>query len=107
MFVRIRTNTWNLNLVDKVVAHYSERKVPVVLTFMAYYGETIPEEHQHNYTFRKRTLNSYWVITQGAWDNIMARYSNSLVYACGKDANTHGCKYCGNCLREYFATMAR
>ena len=108
MFVRVRTNTWNLELVDSVIEHYTERKVPVVLTMMAYYGETIPSGHQENYTFRKRTTNSYWVITPQAWDNIVARYkSDSLVYICGKDANTHGCKYCGNCLREYFSTVER
>jgi len=108
MFVRVRVNTWNLSLVDKVVAHYSERKVPTVLTFMAHYEGFIPADHRDNYSFRKRTLNSYWVITPEAWDNIVARYKdNSLVYTCGKDSNTHACKHCGNCLREYFSTISR
>jgi len=108
MFVRVRTNAWNLKLVDSVVEHYSARKVPIVLTLMAYYGESIPEGHENSYTFRKRTLNSYWVITPEAWDGIVDRYrGNFLVYPCGKDANTFGCKHCGNCLREYFSTVSR
>lgn len=108
MFVRIRTNTWNLELVDQAVEYYSSRGVPVVLTFMAYYGIPIPAEHQENYSFRQRTLNSYWVITPKAWDEVMSRYQdNCLVFSCGKDAETFACKDCGNCLREYHATAKR
>lgn len=108
MFVRIRTNMWNLELVNLAVDYYSKRKVPIVLTFMAYYTVKIPKEYEQYYTFRKRTLNSYWVITQEGWDLVMSSYkSNPYVYTCGKDANTHACSRCGNCLREYFATMER
>lgn len=108
MFVRVRVNTWNLDLVREVVRHYSARKVPVVLTFMAYYTESLPEGHEGCYTYRKRTMNSYWVITPNAWNGIMAGYAdNQWVYACGKDADTFACHRCGNCLREYFATMER
>lgn len=108
MFVRFRANTWNLELCDSVVEHYTARKVPVVLTFMAYYTECVPRGHEANYTFRKRTMNSYWVITSKAWDAVVARYTgNQYVYPCGKDANTFACHRCGNCLREYFATMER
>jgi hypothetical protein len=108
MFVRVRVNTWNLSLVDAVVEHYTERKVPVILTFMAYYTEDLPSGHERNYTFRKRTMNSYWVITPDAWDRVMAHYATEqYVYACGKDANAFACHRCGNCLREYFATMEK
>ena len=108
MFVRFRTNTWNLKLADDVVQHYTERKVPVVLTFMAYYGETVPPEYAPDYSWRQRTLNSYWVITPDAWDRVKDRHHNNpLVYTCGKDANTHACSRCGNCLREYFATKEK
>src|SRR3989344_96569 len=79
MFVRVRVNTWNLELVDQAVSHYSAASIPIVLTFMAYYTESI-----------------------------LARYEgNPLVYSCGKDANTFACSRCGNCLREYFATRER
>src|SRR3989338_1427356 len=64
MFVRIRTNTWNLNLVDVAADYYSERKVPVALTFMRYYTEVLPKEHENYYTFRKNIINSYWKITK-------------------------------------------
>lgn len=108
MFVRVRTNTWNLELVDRVVGHYSPGKIPIILTFMAYYTESIPDGHKEYYSYRKRTMNSYWVITQEAWNMVVNRYtSNSLVYTCGKDANTFACYRCGNCIREYFATMER
>lgn len=111
MFVRIRVNTWNLKLVDKVVAHYSEREVPIILTFMAYFVGKIPSEHEANYVFRKRTLNSYHAITTKAWERIMSRYKyNKWVYSCGKiegEKGTSACRHCGNCLREYFATMER
>lgn len=108
MFVRVRVNTWNLELVDQAVSHYSAASIPIVLTFMAYYTESILAGHEDNYTYRQRTLNSYWVITPKAWNKIMARYQgNPLVYSCGKDANTFACSRCGNCLREYFATRER
>ncbi len=112
MFVRFRTNTWNLGLTDLTVAFYSDRKVPVVLTFMAYFGSGgIHKGHKINYVFRKRTLNSYHAITTEAWEKIMARYKyNKWVYSCGKiegEKGTTACRHCGNCLREYFATMER
>ena len=108
MFVRARVNTWNLENVDRIVVHYTTLEVPVVLTFMAYYDETIPDGHTDSYVYRKRTLNSYWVITPAAWDAVVARYaSNKWVYTCGKDADTHACSRCGNCLREYYATRER
>ena len=106
MFVRVRTNTWNLILVDKVVQHYTNYLVPVVLTFMAYYEETV--ELEKDYVYRKRILNPYWVITPTAWNRIVEQYKyNPLVYTCGKDAHTYACCHCGNCLREYFATIER
>ena len=108
MFVRVRTNTWNLDIIDQAIDHYTALGIPVVLTFMAYYAKTIPEKYKHNYEFRQRTMNSYWVITQEAWDEIMDRYANnSYVYTCGKSANDFACHRCGNCLREYFATMEK
>jgi hypothetical protein len=112
MFVRARVNAWNLEkVVDKVVDYYSERGIPVILTFMAYFKEKIPEGYEAYYTFRKRTLNSYWAITTAGWEKIMARYKyNKWVHSCGKiegEKGASGCRFCGNCLREYFATMER
>lgn len=110
MFVRVRVNTWNLDLVHKVVAHYSKREVPIVLTFMRYYTKVLPKEHEIYYTFRKNIMNSYWKITRDGWSMIMARYQyNHLVHPCGIEGEkgTTTCRHCGNCLREYFATMER
>ena len=111
MFVRVRANTWNTHVIDKAVAYYTLNEVPIVLTFMAYFNLSIPEAHRQNYVFRKRTLNSYWAITTEAWEMIMLRYKyNIWVYSCGKiegERGTTACRHCGNCLREYFATMER
>lgn len=113
MFVRVRTNMWNLeNVVDKAVDYYASREVPVVLTFMAYYNEsTIPQEYKYHYMYRTRTLNPYWAIRTDAWREVMKRYEdNKWVSSCGKiegEKGTSACRFCGNCLREYFATMER
>ena len=112
MFVRIRTNTWNIDkVVCPAVNYYSSCSVPVVLTFMAYYKNQVPEKYVEDYIWRKRTLNSYWAITNFSWKKIMGIFNdNRLVHSCGKiegeEGDTH-CKFCGNCLREYFATMER
>lgn len=111
MFVRIRTNTWNLEMVDVVVDYYAAHEVVVVLTFMAYYTGQIPAAHQKSYMLRRRTLNEYQAITTAAWEEVMRRYQNSpWVYSCGKvegELGTTGCRFCGNCLREFFATLER
>jgi len=115
MFVRVRTNTWNLDKVVKpAVAYYAGRQVPVVLTFMAYYLAAVPETHRGDYVWRKRTLNHYQAIGTAAWRRIMGlwqdRPEEKWVYSCGKlegeKADT-SCKRCGNCLREYFAALER
>lgn len=114
MFVRIRTNMWNLDsVVYPAIMYYQKREIPIVLTFMAYFDnpEKIPEDFADSYVFRKRTLNSYYAITTKAWEEIMDvfRY-NKWVYSCGRiegeKGDTH-CRFCGNCLREYFACKER
>lgn len=112
MYVRIRTNTWNLDKVVKpAVSYYAPKNVPIVLTFMAYFSTPIPEGHEDNYVFRKRTLNSYWAITTKAWEEIMELFKyNIYVYSCGKIEGELGstkCVRCGNCIREYYATKTR
>jgi len=105
MFVRFRTNTWNLNLCDRAVDYYTKEEIPVVLTFMAYHNKKDIKEIE-DYQYRKRTLNSYWAITNSAWLYTMDRYlGNKYVYSCGREGIASQCKFCGNCLREYFATM--
>jgi len=110
MFVRIRTNAWNLkDVVIPAIEYYTSNEVPVVLTFMAYYDE---KPYMNNdYVYRKRTMNSYYAITTDAWERIMLPFRyNKYVYSCGKvegEKGTSGCKYCGNCLREYYNTLER
>jgi len=107
MFVRFRTNTWNLDLCDKVINYYTSQEIPVILTFMAYHNKKDIKEIE-DYQYRKRTLNSYWAITTSAWLYTMDRYvGNKYVYSCGREGITSQCKFCGNCLREYFATMEK
>ena len=113
MFVRFRTNMWNVEsgLIDKAHEYYAKKKVPLVLTFMAYYKLTIPEEYRKYYVERKRTLNSYWAITTEGWERVMSLYKyDHYVYSCGKiegEKGITGCARCGNCLREFFATKER
>ena len=112
MFVRFRTNTWNKDLCSRAVRYWTGLNVPVVLVFMAHNGEEdIPEDYRRDYVFRKRTLNSYWAITTTAWKEIVTRFlAMKLVYSCGRVEGELGdtkCKFCGNCLREYYATMER
>lgn len=106
MFVRFRVNTWNLKLAESAVEWYSAREVTTVLTFMAYETlDEIPEEDRWAYGLRKRTLNTYFAITAGAWEHVMEYFRrNKWVHACGfhEDVSTE-CRHCGNCLREYHA----
>lgn len=111
MFVRVRTNTWNTENVDEAVDWYTSRDVPVVLTFMAYFKTKPSPGYVKDYMLRKRTSNDYLAITSKAWRRVMKRYEyNILVSSCGKiegeKGDTH-CRYCGVCLREYFATTER
>lgn len=108
MYVRIRTNRWNIsNVVFPAVDYYTLLDVPVVLTFMAYYTESIPEQYKRFYEWKKRTLNSYWCLRENAISSIMQLFSdNPLVYSCGVRGQ-HSCRYCGNCVREYYVTKER
>jgi hypothetical protein len=114
MFVRFRTNTWNLAVANEAITYYTSKDVPVMLTFMAYFetaADAIPDDYKADYVFRKRTLNSYWAITSQAWFWVMSGWKfNKLVYSCGHVEGEKGdtkCKFCGNCLREFFATKTR
>jgi len=118
MFVRIRTNMWNINtVVIPAIEYYTSKEIPVVLTFMAYYDtddkvpEEIPPDYLKYYRFRKRTLNAYYAITTHGWELIMSEFMyNHWVYSCSKiegEKGTYKCHRCGNCLREYFYTMEK
>lgn len=112
MYVRVRANRWNMaDVVRPAVDWYTEKGVPVILTFMAYYDTEVPEKFQRYYIFKKRTLNAYWVIKTEEWRAIMEEFwDNDLVYSCSKiegEKASRSCARCGNCIREYFVTMER
>lgn len=115
MFVRFRVNMWNLWLLREAVNYYAKREVPIVLTFMAYYDESsIPTMFKGNYIFRERTINSYYAITTESWRRVSRFWEDTeydkWVYTCGKIEGERGttlCRFCGNCIREYHATMER
>lgn len=108
MFIRVRVNMWNLgSIVNSVVKYYSNRDVPIVLTFMAYYTNEIPDGYKGAYEWRKRTLNSYYVLKQGHIQDIEDNFMNNFyVYSCGYKGQ-HSCIFCGNCIREYYNTKER
>jgi hypothetical protein len=108
MYVRFRTNAWNIEILKQAVEFYTTRDISVVLTFMAYYSSDIPEDFKQFYSYNKRTLNEYYTIKKEKWDEIVELFrGNPLVFTCGKDYNIHPCKNCGNCLREYYKTKER
>jgi hypothetical protein len=109
MFVRVRTNMWNIGpVVSPAVEYYAVKLgVPVVLTFMAYYTQKLRQSYEGAYEWRKRTMNSYWVIKRECVDGIEALYADhDNVYLCGRHGSST-CSACGNCLREYYAAKER
>jgi len=108
MFVRFRTNAWNISLLKEAVKYYAEdRKIPFVITYMAYFRKPIVKSFLKSYTFEKRTTNPYWCLNREAQLKIEAQFVNDpLVYACGYKG-THSCARCGNCIREYYNAKER
>lgn len=97
MFVRARVNIWNLPLIDAIIDFY-KNICPVVLTFMAYYTETIPELCRDKYEFKKRVLNSYYCLKPEYLQEIKERYEAfEWVYYC----NSGACIDCNNCKELY------
>lgn len=107
MFVRARANTWNLSLLREIVDFYTETETPIGLTYMAYYHDEVSDGYKQYYEWRKRTLNSYWCITNQGQRMIEAIFTdNPFVYSCGGKLQK-SCRFCGMCLREYYATKER
>ncbi len=110
MFVRFRTDMWNLKMLDEAIEFYTKSdmehpRVPVVLTFMAYYNESLSHGFEEYYEWKKRTLNSYWCLKQEEINKLVIKYlDNPLVAFCGR---VHDCKTCGNCLKYYYAAKER
>ena len=108
MFVRALVNTWNLSMVRRIVDWFTPWGVPVVLTFMAYFESPIPKLHSANYVWKTRTSNPYWCIKPDVRESIISEYDhNKRVHVCGGRRTDLHCRFCGNCLREYYATKER
>ena len=112
MFVRLRTSATNLRLVDRAVAAWTAAKVPVVITFMAYYDHepVVPEDLIFKgkcYEWRVRHINSYWCPTKDFMRWVMSRYrDNRLVSMCSSIESSY-CRNCRNCETYYLQTMKR
>lgn len=121
MFVRLRVSPTNLDLIEHAVAAWTAVRVPVVLTFMAYYDQTppgtlegigidgqrfqIPDSSNIilAYTWRTRILNAYWCATSEFMRYVLHRmhkFGGTLVTMCGTPDGGH-CKECRNCETYY------
>jgi len=100
MTVRIRLNTWNVELVRRGVEHYTARDVPVLLTFMAYYAEKCYDPD--SYEWKKRTKNPYWCVKPEARIQLEEQLGvdGNLIRTC-TTRESHFCKDCGNCKLLY------
>ena len=107
MFVRIRTNTWGLDVQDELVDWYAARGVPIVMTFMRYYDEAaIPEDCLPDYSWREHILNSYYCPTGRAQQRIMSAYKGEGVRMCGTPWSSL-CVDCRNCEFLYWDCLRR
>jgi hypothetical protein len=113
MFVRFRANTWNAMLALTAYRYYSDQvpAVPFVMTFMAYHDRgTIPFAQRESYEWRTRTLNDYWCPKADAVAWVMRHFVRQPAEKPLRPAPllcAGQCRWCGVCLREYFATMER
>lgn len=122
MFVRVRVSPTNWKYVEEMVACWTAKDIPVVLTFMAYYSQDPPGLEKGvdafylhvesgdlgyvAYTWKKRTLNSYWCPTRGYMVHClshMKKYGGRLVTICGTLDNGK-CSDCHNCDSYYWQT---
>jgi len=116
MYVRLRTSGTNLYWVDMAVEHYTAWKVPVVITFMAYYdhqpsvlGSVLQEIGGVDdcYEWKVRHINSYWCPTKLFMRYVMNRYQdNRLVSMCSSIGSAY-CRDCRNCEIYYLQTAKR
>lgn len=126
MFVRVRVSPTNLECVERAVACWTAKNIPVVLTFMAYYSQDppgtypifvgdeefklvsfpLPDPTIVSYQWKVRTLNSYWCATPEFESYVLRRmhkYGGHLVTMCGTLENGK-CKDCNNCRNRYEIT---
>lgn len=116
MFVRLRVSGTNLGHIDDAVRWWTQRGVPVVLTFMAYYDREpeVADEVLRDiggpdqcYQWRVRHINSYWCPTAVFVSYVMRRYADlRLLSMCGSH-DTPYCRACRNCESYYWQALKR
>lgn len=106
MFVRVRTNSWDLEIVDKAVDFYLiKHNIPVVLTFMRYYnGKKVAGNN--DYEWKKHILNEYFCLRQETILRILKRYEKTGVRTCGNNVS-NCCLDCRNCEFLYWEHLRR
>lgn len=105
MFVRIRTNTWDLETQDALVDYYRAHGKPVVVTFMRYYN-SFNIINPDDYEWRKNVLNEYYCIKADSLLKIMKRYKGKGVKMCGTPWSS-ACVDCRNCEFLYWECLRR
>lgn len=96
MYVRFRVHTRNISMAYEVIDYYTERNVPVVLTFMRYFDESEIPAREH-YEERKHVSHTYWDIRPEHWWWVVDLLSKPrLVFTCGTPENPY-CRDCGVC----------
>lgn len=114
MFVRLRTSSTNLPLIATAVAAWTEAKVPVVLTFMAYYDHE-PRVPGHIrsavggpcYVWKVRHINSYFCPTPEFMRWVMSCYKDNRLVSMCSSINSSYCRDCRNCETHYLQAMKR
>jgi hypothetical protein len=104
MFVRLRVSATNLMHIMQAVDHFANLRVPIVLTFMAYYSRKPDLEY---YTWQVRTINSYWCPKFSFVKNVINRAKlngGRLVTICGSLFGAK-CSECRNCETYYWQTI--
>jgi len=111
MFVRFRTSSTNLGILKQLLLCYMEWRpeikwrIPIVLTFMAYYAGDPPDKE--NYIWKKRHINSYWCPTPDFMRRVVAdmkKIGGRLVTMCGTP-DSPWCRDCRNCETYYWQTI--
>jgi hypothetical protein len=114
MFIRLRVSSTNLRHVRLATEWFTNKQVPVVLTFMAYYeAEPTPPAivlaavGSPCYEWKVRHINSYHCPTPAFIRYVLAQFKgNRLVSYCGSLEGPY-CRLCRNCESHYWQTVKR
>ena len=114
MFVRLRVSNTNLKHIDEAVEYWVSKKIPVVLTFMAYYtykpidnGIELGLNNPECYSYKKRVVHSYYCATSEFIKYVLKRekkIGERLVTICGT-IDDFKCKICRICESYYWQTV--